>query len=63
MLKPRPLPDPPDMRMRLIDSLQQADKIPKSLLAAYRKECEEMANQLLMGRGCLCVEFGFIKSI
>ncbi|XP_060554664.1 Fanconi anemia group A protein-like, partial [Ruditapes philippinarum] len=49
LLHPRPLPDMPDSKMRLIASLKRADKIPISMYTTYEKGCKREASQLLEG--------------
>ncbi|XP_060606209.1 Fanconi anemia group A protein-like [Ruditapes philippinarum] len=49
LLHPRPLPDMPDSKMRLIASLKRADKIPISIYTTYEKGCKREASQLLEG--------------
>ncbi|XP_053402861.1 uncharacterized protein LOC123550422 [Mercenaria mercenaria] len=49
LLQPRPLPDMPDSKMRLIAALKRADKIPVSMFTAYEKGCKREASQLLEG--------------
>eukprot|EP00105_Crassostrea_gigas_P043300 XP_019927448.1 PREDICTED: Fanconi anemia group A protein [Crassostrea gigas] len=40
LLKPRALPDIPDLRMKFIDALKQVDKIPSTLYTNYLKACK-----------------------
>ncbi|XP_077868078.1 Fanconi anemia group A protein homolog [Saccoglossus kowalevskii] len=49
LLKPRMLPDVPDGKMRFIEALKRADKIPTSLLHNYTKACEKELKSLLEG--------------
>ncbi|XP_041376120.1 Fanconi anemia group A protein-like [Gigantopelta aegis] len=49
LLKARPLPDKRDSRMKMIDALKKADKIPLSLYAKYEEGCRKEAQQLLNG--------------
>ncbi|KAJ1083849.1 hypothetical protein NDU88_004004 [Pleurodeles waltl] len=39
LLSPRPLPSIPDVRMRFIDSLKRADKIPANVYSGYLQAC------------------------
>ncbi|XP_078527534.1 Fanconi anemia group A protein [Lissotriton helveticus] len=41
LLSPRPLPSVPDMRMRFIDSLKRADKIPATVYSGYLQACHQ----------------------
>lgn len=47
LLKPRPLPDIPDVRMRFIDMLKRIEKIPVNMYSAYMTACRQEANKLL----------------
>ncbi|KAK7497691.1 hypothetical protein BaRGS_00011086 [Batillaria attramentaria] len=49
LLQPRHLPDVPDTRMRFIDSLKRAGKIPSSLYTKYEEACRRETKQLLEG--------------
>ncbi len=49
LLKPRPLPDVPDLRMKFIQALCRAGKIPSGIYSAYEKACKKEANSLLEG--------------
>ncbi|XP_052817186.1 Fanconi anemia group A protein homolog [Mya arenaria] len=49
LLTPRPLPDFPDAKMKLIAALKSADKIPPSMYTTYETACKNEATQLLQG--------------
>ncbi|XP_014669840.1 PREDICTED: Fanconi anemia group A protein homolog [Priapulus caudatus] len=49
LLEPRPLPDVPDTKMKLIESLRLLDKIPKQLYSSYENGCRREMEQLLEG--------------
>ncbi|XP_052249911.1 Fanconi anemia group A protein homolog isoform X2 [Dreissena polymorpha] len=49
LLKPRPLPNFPDPRMKLITALKNAGKIPLSMFTNYERECQRESAQLLEG--------------
>ncbi|XP_048254988.1 Fanconi anemia group A protein homolog [Haliotis rufescens] len=49
LLKPRHLPDRPDIRMKMIASLRKADKIPASMYTKYQEACRTESRQLLEG--------------
>ncbi|XP_046550672.1 Fanconi anemia group A protein homolog [Haliotis rubra] len=49
LLKPRHLPDKPDIRMKMIASLRKADKIPASMYTKYQEACRTESKQLLEG--------------
>ncbi|XP_060078928.1 Fanconi anemia group A protein-like, partial [Ylistrum balloti] len=49
LLKPRPLPDVPDIRMRFIDMLKRVEKIPASMYSTYVTACRQEATKLLQG--------------
>ncbi|XP_064598829.1 Fanconi anemia group A protein-like [Liolophura sinensis] len=49
LLQPRPLPDIPDRRMKLIEELKRAEKLPVSMYTSYVKACEKEKSQLLEG--------------
>lgn len=49
LLKPRALPDIPDLRMKFIDALKQVDKIPSTLYTNYLKACKAESARLLEG--------------
>ncbi|XP_067651432.1 Fanconi anemia group A protein homolog [Haliotis asinina] len=49
LLKPRHLPDKPDIRMKMIASLRKADKIPTSMYTRYQEACRTESKQLLEG--------------
>ncbi|KAL5021918.1 hypothetical protein ScPMuIL_001073 [Solemya velum] len=49
LLKPRPLPDIPDSKMKLIEALKRSEKIPSALYAKYESSCQQEAAQLMEG--------------
>ncbi|XP_033755255.1 Fanconi anemia group A protein homolog [Pecten maximus] len=49
LLKPRPLPDVPDVRMRFIDMLKRVEKIPPNMYSTYVTACHQEADKLLQG--------------
>lgn len=49
LLKPRALPDIPDLRMKFIEALKQVDKIPSTLYTNYLKACKAESARLLEG--------------
>ncbi|XP_021354649.1 Fanconi anemia group A protein homolog [Mizuhopecten yessoensis] len=49
LLKPRPLPDVRDGRMKFIDTLKRVEKIPTNLYTVYVTACRQEAAKLLQG--------------
>ncbi|XP_056011772.1 Fanconi anemia group A protein-like isoform X2 [Ostrea edulis] len=49
LLKPRALPDIPDVRMKFIDALKLAEKIPSTLYNNYITACKAESSRLLEG--------------
>ncbi|XP_013791641.1 Fanconi anemia group A protein homolog [Limulus polyphemus] len=49
LLKPRPLPDIPDTRIKFIEELKQIGKIPLALYENYRKKSQKETETLLEG--------------
>ncbi|CAL1530652.1 unnamed protein product, partial [Lymnaea stagnalis] len=49
LLKPRFLPDVPDMKMKLIEDLNKSGRIPQSLYNRYKEDCEKEKRALLEG--------------
>ncbi|ESO98286.1 hypothetical protein LOTGIDRAFT_159082 [Lottia gigantea] len=49
LLKPRPLPDIPDTRMKFMKLLHKADKISNTLYNQYVSNCQKAAQKLLQG--------------
>ncbi|CAH1780489.1 unnamed protein product [Owenia fusiformis] len=49
LMKPRPLPDIADPRMRLIDELQKIDKVPQNMYNKYKEGCQKEAEKLFQG--------------
>ncbi|XP_042293887.1 Fanconi anemia group A protein isoform X2 [Sceloporus undulatus] len=47
LLVPRVLPETPDSRMALIDSLKRVEKIPPNMYATYIEECQAAKEKLL----------------
>ncbi|XP_064641376.1 Fanconi anemia group A protein homolog [Lineus longissimus] len=49
LMKPRPLPDDPDIRMKFITALNQSGKIPTAMFNDYQSSCKRETVQLLEG--------------
>nr|XP_060643890.1 Fanconi anemia group A protein [Anolis sagrei ordinatus] len=60
LLVPRPLPERPDPRMALIDSLRRAEKIPPNTYKAYVEECQ-VAKEKLLQDGSVEMETSDLK--
>ncbi|XP_012946279.1 Fanconi anemia group A protein [Aplysia californica] len=49
LLKPRLLPDEPDMRMKLIEEVKRSGRIPENLYSRYQEGCHKERQALLEG--------------
>nr|XP_028595747.1 Fanconi anemia group A protein isoform X1 [Podarcis muralis] len=56
LLAPRVLPETPDSRMALIDSLKRAEKIPVNMYATYIEECKAVKEKLLQADESMEIE-------
>ncbi|XP_077166524.1 Fanconi anemia group A protein isoform X2 [Paroedura picta] len=51
LLRPRLLPETPDLHMALIDALKRAEKIPPNMYSKFMEECQSVRGKLQHG-GC-----------